>query len=170
MAIKSSKRTLLKNSVQGSTPLRKGEKIHSEVFNSHGRHKNNSHDSKNSREDALIDAIDLKRQIERLVPIFEKIDKGLLDVPGAASELSPALLKKVLQIALQGESEKNTLEAAKYVMALGGHSPVAKHAIAAVDASQPTEALIARVIGAKDILSKAGVVVVDDKETDSDEE
>lgn len=121
-----------------------------------------AHDRANIREDSLIEAIDMRKDIEMVARIFEKLDNGNVDLSGLFQGVSGPIAKKLIYIAIAGESEKNKLDAQKHLLALAGHSPVAKHAVATIDPNAPREQLISMLLGTKDALAKEGVELVDD--------
>lgn len=120
-------------------------------------------------EDALVNAIDMKRDIELVAKIFKKIDDGTIDVTGLFHGTSPVVAKKLLYIALNGESEKNRLDALKHLLALAGHSPAQKHEISRVDPSTPKEALLSLIAGQMRELKDEGIEVEDDRGEDKPE-
>lgn len=145
-----------------------GEKLYAKTYTSRSTSpRQTAYDSSVARENAMIDMIDFKRDMDKLLNIFQKIDEGKLDVQGMFHGLSPIVAKKLIKIAILGESEKNQLDAAKHLLGLAGHSVVAKHALATVDVTQPKEALIAMILGGKEALAKSDIEVIDDAE-DSD--
>lgn len=124
--------------------------------------KNFRHEIANSKEDSLIEAIDLRRDIAKLVPFLEKLDKGALDVRGFVDGISPQLLKQMLLVAFNGESEKNRLDSLKHLLGIAGHSPTQKHEIGRLDPETPKQALISMLRGAKRDLQDEGIEVVED--------
>lgn len=141
----------------------KGQPLKGDVL---ARGKDNRHArlQTNYKEDAMLDALDMKRSLEKLVPIFEKLDKGHYDIGQALSGLTGPALKELTQLAFAGESEKVKLDAVKHILGLGGHVPVQKHVVGTVDASQSREALKAIIAGAQSDLLEEGIELVDDRE------
>jgi hypothetical protein len=134
---------------QTTAPLREGS----------GRRK-----SVNHKEDSMLDAIDLRRDLAKLVPIFEKLDTGAYDIGQALSSLSGPALKQLTMLAFAGESEKTVLEATKHVLGLAGFTPVQKHAVASFDANTSKEQLLSIIAGSKKDLEDEGIEIVDDRE------
>jgi hypothetical protein len=126
-------------------------------------------DVANGREDAMIAAIDLRRDIEKVAKIFERIDEGKIDVQGLFSGATPIIAKKLIYMALAGESEKNRLDASKHLLALAGHNPAQKHEISRIDPSTPKEALLAMIAGQAQELQDEGIDVVDDRGSGDEE-
>lgn len=170
MAEKKHKNTVAARALQRAE-LEPGEKLYGKNYEHRdrtaGSRKSSAHDRSNSREDSLIEAIDMRKDIEIVARIFEKLDKGNVDLGGLFQGVSGPIAKKLIYIAIAGESEKNQLDAQKHLLALAGHSPIAKHAVATVDPNAPREALISMLLGTKDVLSKEGVEIVDDTKDDA---
>jgi len=141
----------------------KGSPLKADVL---ARGKDNRHArlQSNYKEDAMLDALDLKRQLEKLVPIFEKLDRGHFDISQALTAISGPALKQLVEIGFAGDSDKVKLDAVKHLLGLGGHTVVQKHALATVDASQSKEAFIAMISGASKDLEAVGIEFVDDDE------
>lgn len=134
----------------------------------HKEKKANFASGKNYTEESLIEALDAKRDVEKLAVLFTKLQEGKIDLQGVFQEMSPLMVKNTLMMALNGESEKNRLDAQKHMQALAGLVPVTKHAIATVDAGQSREALISQIMGTKKALKKEGIVIVEEEEKKDD--
>lgn len=117
----------------------------------------------NSKEDAIIGAIDLKRNIERYTKAVEDLRSGKKDVPQVIGEFSPDALFTLVEILSQG-SEKAKLAAAQDLLDRAGYSKVQKHALATVDANQSKEALLSLLMGANKDLAAEGIEIEDDRE------
>lgn len=114
----------------------------------------------------MVRAIDSKRRLEKLAELLYKLDEGLIDVGGFASGVSKETIKNLLEIALEGESEKNRLDATKHLLGLAGHTVAQKHEVSRVDPNTPKESLIAMIKGSDKDLAKAGIEIVDDDNQD----
>lgn len=115
-----------------------------------------------SEENALIEAIDSKRDLALVAEIFREVKAGNKSLQTAFKEMSPAMAAKLLVIASRGENEKNRLDAIKTLLALGGHQPSQKHEISRVDPEAPKAALISMLRGSMKDLQAEGIEVVDD--------
>ena len=146
-----------------------GEKVYSgtrdERISQKGRfQKNFASEFANRKEDSMIDAIDMRRNMQRLVPLLDKFGEGRLDIQGFLSGVSGHLLRELLVIAFSAESEKNKLDALKHLLGIAGHSPTQKHAIERLDPATPKEALLSMIRGSKRDLEDEGIEVVEDDE------
>lgn len=116
----------------------------------------------NTKEDMLLEAIDQRRNIEKLIKMVESLESGKQDVIGALSDLSPSMLIQLAGMATNPkESSKVRLEAIKDWLDRAGFGKVNKHAIAPVDASTPREAVLALIAGKS---KGADIEIVDDSE------
>jgi hypothetical protein len=146
-----------------STGGEKGSPLKADVL-AKGRDNRHARLQSNYKEDAMLDALDLKRQLEKLVPIFEKLDRGHFDIGQALTAISGPALKQLVELGFSGDSDKVKLDAVKHLLGLGGHVPVQKHLVGAVDATQSKEALKAMIAGASTDLAAEGIEIVDDRE------
>lgn len=133
------------------------------------RTERDSYFSRNTKEDAIIEALDQRMHIEKLVDLAEKLDKRQLDPSQALTQMSPMMVIELLKLALAGQSENTRFNAVLEWLDRAGYTKVQKHAIATVDASQPKEALLSLIMGAKKELEKQGIQVVDDVNADKAE-
>lgn len=131
------------------------------------RHTDGKH-AVNSREDSMIEMIDLKKQITTLLTIFERLDKGHIDTQQAIGELSgPALKKMVMHAFSEASQQKVSLDAIKQLLGMAGFTPVNKHVVGSVSADQSKEALLSLIAGSAKQLKQDGIEILDDRE-DSD--
>jgi hypothetical protein len=120
-------------------------------------------------EHRLAASLDIKLNVEKLIPILERLDCGKIDVRGLFDAVSNEAALSLLKIALDGDNEKNKLDATKHLLALAGHNPAQKHEISRLDPNTPKEALLAMISGSKKDLEKAGIELVDDRDDAEDE-
>lgn len=129
-----------------------------------GKHQRSfRHSLAHDREDAMIDAIDMRRNMEKLVPLLDKFGEGKIDVQGFLNGVSGHMTREMLTIAMSGDSEKNRLDALKHLLGIAGHSPTQKHEIGRIDPSTPKEALLAIIRGSKRDLEDEGIEVTGDE-------
>lgn len=122
----------------------------------------------NSKEDALLDAIDQKNSIKKFLEFQDKVRSGLIDPSQLMSGMAPEMAVELLKLAFDGETEKIRLEAIKDVLDRSGYTKVQKLALAQLDASQPKAQLLAFIEG---LSKKSGIIEIeDDKEDASDTE
>ena len=120
---------------------------------------------KNNKEDMMLELIDQKRNLEKIVKMVETLENGKQDVMGALQDMSPQMLIELASMAFnQKESSKVRLEAVKDWLDRAGFGKVNKHAIAPVDASTPRDAILALITGKS---KGADVEIVDDDTEDS---
>lgn len=119
----------------------------------------------------MIAAIDMRRQLEKIAPILEKLEKGLIDLPQAFQQTSGMAFMRLLEfITNRDTSEKVAADASKHLLALAGFTAIQKHAIATVDAGQSKDALLALIAGSKDALLEEGIEIEDDRSKDPAED
>lgn len=128
--------------------------------------KNRTWMEKEKAENSIIDLIDMKDAIRRMLPYFRKMDQKKLDVAGLFQGISPEMAKILTVLAFGADSEKVRADSAKTLLALAGHTPINKHAVAAVDPTQPREALISLIQGA--LSGSKEIEIVDDEAEDED--
>lgn len=127
--------------------------------------------NRNHREDALINAIDMKANITKVASMFERIGNGKLDMNGAITEMSMDALKELSKFMYsENVTEKTKLDAVKYLLGIAGYVPVQKHAVASVDASTSKEQLLSIIAGSSRTLDNEGIEIIDDRDDDSSEE
>jgi len=85
------------------------------------------------KEQAIVDAIDSKRLIERHADLIFKLENDGLPIEKFLNEVSPRMMHMLFQLAECAESEKVKFEAIREILALAGYSKVQKVAIANVD-------------------------------------
>lgn len=119
---------------------------------------------RNHREAQLADALDMKRNLDKIIKIFDKLDKGKIDTQGAIQEISLDAIRQLTYFLYNDRSsEKTKLDAAKYIMGVAGMVPVQKHAVASVDASASKEQLLSLIAGNSGVLKEEGIEIVDDR-------
>jgi len=151
-----------KNLIQSVMKPEVGERLYSsDTDNRRGNRYAAMHD----KEDSMIDAIDMRRNMEKLIPLLDKFGQGKLDVRGFLGGVEGHLLRELLLIAFSGDSEKNKLDALKHLLGIAGHSPTQKHEIGRLDPQTPKEALLAMIRGSKRDLEDEGIRVVEDDDT-----
>lgn len=122
----------------------------------------------NEKEDALIEAIDMRRTLIKHADWIEKVRTGQVDVPQFLNGLAPDVAVNLLDLALNGSSDKVRLAAIQDMLDRAGYSKVQKVAAAVVDANAPREQLIAMIAG---LSSKTKEIeIVDDTDVDQDQE
>lgn len=120
--------------------------------------------TRNGREDMMLSWIDQKRDVEKLIKLVESLQSGKQDVVGALQGLAPMALIELASILTDPkESSKVKIEAAKDVLDRAGFGKVQKHAVAAVDASTPREAILALISG-----KSKEIEIVDDDDDSED--
>lgn len=139
---------------------RKGEKVYNKKSI---KQSDQCREIGNYQEYEMVKMLDLQKEYHKILPILKRLDSGHLDVSGLFGEVSNSAALQLLNIALNGESEKNRLDAVKHLLALGGHSPAQKHEISRVDPNTPKEAILSLIAGMKGDLEREGLEVVDDR-------
>lgn len=116
--------------------------------------------SSNYKEDAIIDAIDQKRFLEKHAEFVSKLQDEKTDTAGFIRALSPLLAMKMAHLALgAGVSEKTQLKALQDLLDRAGHVKVQAIAAAVLDPNTPTEQLLSMITG---LAKKNRVVNIED--------
>lgn len=124
-------------------------------------------DYRNSKEDSIIDAIDMRHTITKYTDWIERLRTGKIDVGQFFTSVSPDVAIQLLHTALDGESEKTRLAAITDLLDRAGHGKVNKHAIASVDPNQPKEQLLSLIMG---LNKKSGTIEIEEDDKDQTQE
>lgn len=119
--------------------------------------------TRNSREDMMLELIDNKRAVEKLVNWVDKLQNAKTDVQSFFGGLAPEVAIELAAMIFNPKtSEKTKLAAVQDLLDRAGHGKVQKHALATVDASTSKEAILSLISG------KAGKIpdieIIDDDE------
>lgn len=122
----------------------------------------------NHKENAMLDAIDQKRVIERYVDAIEKMQQGKLSPEQFMGKLAPDVLLQLLQIAVADPSSKMRLDAAKDFLDRAGLSAVKKMTLGVgqIDPNAPRAQLEAQIEG---LARKTRAIEIEDDVFDVDD-
>lgn len=120
-------------------------------------------EKKNEIEDSLIDAIDIRKDIQEVAALLRDVSDKKMSLSTAFKSASPSMAKQLIKLAFGAVNEKNKLEAVKTLLALGGHQPTQKHEISRIDPDAPREAIMSMIRGSQKALADAGIEIVDDE-------
>lgn len=115
----------------------------------------------NQKEDAMLDAIDYKRNLEKVANLLEGINSGKISMHDVFGQMSPDAFATVVKLMYMSNSDKTKLECAKEILDRAGYAPVKRaHIIGqGVDADTTEEELNALIKG---LATKTGAVDVTD--------
>jgi hypothetical protein len=142
-------------------PLPKGGK-HSKIQH---RTRDSGLYNTNYKEDAMVDAIDQKRLIEKYAATLEKLASKELSVDQFFQQCSPSIAGELLAM-IFSESGKTKLEAIKDFLDRAGYSKVNKHAVATLDPNLPKQQLISIIEG---LQNSAEMKILEDVDSDKAE-
>lgn len=123
---------------------------------------------KNQVEDMMIDLIDNKAALKKILPILERLDAGKMDVTTALQKASKLAFAEGLKLLFLSQSDKVKADLAKHFLALAGHTPTQKLELGRMDPETPKSALLAQLAGSKKDLEQAGIEVIDDRSDETD--
>lgn len=122
--------------------------------------------NRNHKEDAIAEAIDMKKTLITHADWITRLREGKIDTSQFIASMSPEVAVKLVDVAFNGESEKNRLAAMQDILDRAGHGKVNKHAIANVDPSQPKEQLLSLIMG---LNKKSKAIEIEDDDEDQEE-
>lgn len=118
----------------------------------------------NEKEDAIIEAIDMRRTLTKHADWIEKLRAGHVDVPQFLNGMAPDVAVNLLDLALNGSSDKIKLAAIQDMLDRAGYSKVTKVAAAVVDPNAPREQLVAMIAGLSSKTKEIEIVDDDDQD------
>lgn len=129
----------------------------------------NSYFSTNTKEDAIVDAIDQKRFLEKHADWIVKLQEGKIDVSQFLSVLSPDIAIKLAEMAFGADSEKIRLEAQRDWLDRAGFVKVQKVAVANINPNEPKEQLVSLIEGLNKKQKDPVIEIVEDDTQDKEE-
>jgi hypothetical protein len=140
--------------------LEVGERLHQSPVMSSDNHEKFT---RNSKEDRMLELIDNRRALEKLVDWVDKLQNNKTDVNNFFGGLAPEAAIELAGIMFSTKvGDKVKLEAIKDFLDRAGYSKVQKHAVASVDTESSKEAILSLIAG------KSGKIpdieIIDDSE------